>query len=412
MNKFLLLTMAVLIFLLCAGANAQPTIDPEVIWESTTPVTFNDLKFSTDDKYFYIRNEDVGSQDVGIHKFNSENGEYMGMFIPGLINDFGIIQEYGWMFCTRAEGLSIYDMNTGAFIRNIGESWPGGWFDVSPDKSKIVFRQQGSMWVYSLPNLEEICRYQHNGSPRFINNSQIAMTRSDVNLGGDNWAIDVYSIEEQKIIKTLPIPHPATVGDKIYVSPDYKNLITTNSLSVNFYDIETGELKKKMTSGQAFNVDFNPTGKFYVLCVYNQTTFYNYGNYEAIMQINFDEYGSAKFLNNKNKQILVFNKLRKLKMLHFDFDSLATGVITKEDIPIIYPNPTSDYVNIPIESIYISKVTITDYFGRNFPAVYLMETGKKSDSIRLNLTGLPKGTYFISIQNKNSQKTYKLIKGE
>jgi WD40 repeat protein len=268
------------------------------------------------------------------------------------------------------------------------------------------------MWVYSLPDLEEICRFQHNGSPRFLNNSQIAMTRSDVNMGGDNWAIDVYSIEEEKIIKTLPIPHPANIGDNMFVSPDYKNLITVNSTSVNFFDIETGELKKKITSGHAFNVDFNPTGKFYVVCVYNQTTFFNYDNYEAIMQINFDEYGSAKFLNNNNKQLLVFNKLRKLKMLHFDFDSLATGVEIKEDIPVIYPNPTMGYVMIPNDGNNILKITISDYTGRDFPAIYTMETGEKTNSIRLNVTMIPNGTYLVTIQGGKYPKSYKLIKGE
>ena len=409
MKHKMFLTLAALVLLFVQSAFAQSDFAPEVIWESKSPVTFISLKFSSDDRYFYANNVNPLGPDNGIHKFDGENGQYMGMFISGLIDDFGIIPEYGWMVCTRKEGLSIYDMNTGVFIRNIGDSWPGGWFDVSPDKSKIVFRQQGSMWVYSLPDLEEICRFPHNGSPRFLNNSQIAMTRSDVNMGGDNWAIDVYSVEEQKIIKTLPIPHPANSGDKMYVSPDYKNLITTNSSSVNFYDIETGELRNNISDVGPYYFGFNPTSKFYAVSDFNRNSFYNYENHTEVFRVKNDIFSLMVFLNLDNKKILS-NKFGNLKMLRYDFDSLATGVEIKANIPVIYPNPTSGFVNIPLNCINSSKYEIFNTSGRLVNSIEI--TGATNNLLKIDFTIYPAGVYSVKVYCGKDVFNYQVVRVE
>jgi WD40 repeat protein len=345
----------------------------------------------------------------------------MGLYVEGYFNDFAFVEEYNWLICASLVGLQIRDMQTGGIIKVLSQDTAIQHFDISQDNRRLVFTQgiklvDGdliplNMYVYSLPDFQEISELKGTDGilqTHFTENAQEVVLVSY--YGDKNYPVQIYSIPEKKYTKNITVLKE--FFQYMQMSPDWKNIITVSTSNVNFFDIETGELKKKITSGHAFNVDFNPTGKFYVVCVYNQTTFFNYDNYEAIMQINFDEYGSAKFLNNNNKQLLVFNKLRKLKMLHFDFDSLATGVEIKEDIPVIYPNPTMGYVMIPNDGNNILKITISDYTGRDFPAIYTMETGEKTNSIRLNVTMIPNGTYLVTIQDGKFPKSYKLIKGE
>jgi hypothetical protein len=57
MKRKMFLFVAALVLLFVQKMWAQLDFDPEVIWESTTPVGFSDLKFSPDDKFFYVRND-------------------------------------------------------------------------------------------------------------------------------------------------------------------------------------------------------------------------------------------------------------------------------------------------------------------------------------------------------------------
>jgi hypothetical protein len=159
-------------------------------------------------------------------------------------------------------------------------------------------------------------------------------------------------------------------------------------------------------------LDFNPSGKYYTICGPTQNVIYNYENYNEIFRLSNDKYRSLRFLNKGNKHFLGIGTGFLFKLLRFDFDSLSTGVEIKEVMPLIYPNPSNEFANIPTNSEIVTKVTLTDNSGRDFPAIYSIETSYNSDSIRLNLTKIPHGTYFITLQTSNSQRTYKLIKGE
>jgi hypothetical protein len=396
----MLLFAAALVLLFAQKIWAEPDFDPEVIWETPIPMYFNILKFSPDDKFFYTRN------DGGIHKFNSENGEYMGIYVEGWFNDFAFVEEYNWLICASLVGLQIRDMQTGEIIHKIGTT-PIGRLDVSPDHSKIVFRLEGNMYIYSLTGFQEIAVAKSINviDNKFINENEIVVVTQDAN----NYDFHIYSIPQNKYIRKLAVINSLIDGsfDFMQISPDSRNLITKNSSGLKFYDIETGDLF--LHTSDRYFAGFSPNSKFYAISDKSKSTLYNFENHKIVFGINNDNYVLYRFLNKDNKHFLGVGNESSFKMLRFDFDSLATGVEIKEDIPVIYPNPTMDYVIIPNDGNNILKITISDYTGRDFPAIYTMETGEKTNSIRLNLTIIPSGTYFCNITGQNFSKTLKIM---
>lgn len=74
----------------------------------------------------------------------------------------------------------------------------------------------------------------------------------------------------------------------------------------------------------------------------------------------------------------------------------------------VYPNPTSDFISLKVESSKIAgmQYTVTDFSGK------VLETAEIRTSLQtLNFTNYPVGTYFISVtENMQLIKSFKIIK--
>ncbi len=68
---------------------------------------------------------------------------------------------------------------------------------------------------------------------------------------------------------------------------------------------------------------------------------------------------------------------------------------------VIYPNPTSTIINIPIVNNEIDKVEITNTLGQ-----VMLETNNQN---RINVNELPKGIYFITVLFDNKSITQKIV---
>jgi hypothetical protein len=95
--------------------------------------------------------------------------------------------------------------------------------------------------------------------------------------------------------------------------------------------------------------------------------------------------------------------------------TLTTLSIQETDVEVldvsVFPNPTSDLVNIRINQSSIDQVvvSITDLQGKE---VYSGLYAGISNTIGINTAAYAPGTYVLSLKNKNNQVlgTYKIIK--
>jgi hypothetical protein len=74
---------------------------------------------------------------------------------------------------------------------------------------------------------------------------------------------------------------------------------------------------------------------------------------------------------------------------------------------LVYPNPTSGLVHIYLDNELLLNSTISVFDSRGTP----LEVEKRisANLISLDLSGQPKGVYFLEIRNKNGRKTEKIV---
>lgn len=112
------------------------------------------------------------------------------------------------------------------------------------------------------------------------------------------------------------------------------------------------------------------------------------------------------------------SKIVRANELNFEFDNYESGYVvdniivrdmdqlavsdTSKTQPNVFPNPTSDFINIKSDEI-INSIKLYNASGR------LIKT-ENSNSSKINISSLPKGNYIISIETKSGIETKKIIK--
>jgi hypothetical protein len=86
------------------------------------------------------------------------------------------------------------------------------------------------------------------------------------------------------------------------------------------------------------------------------------------------------------------------KALNFDISELSLK---------IYPNPTSDLVNINFGNKKYSKVTLSDISGKILNTVNITNS---RNSINLNLSSYPRGMYLIHLASANGTTVQRIVK--
>ncbi len=72
----------------------------------------------------------------------------------------------------------------------------------------------------------------------------------------------------------------------------------------------------------------------------------------------------------------------------------------------IYPNPATDYLYIVIDDVQQGNISMFNSIGQRLPVKYTKDISK----IKIDLTSLPSGIYFISLPTKEKIFTQKIIK--
>jgi hypothetical protein len=101
------------------------------------------------------------------------------------------------------------------------------------------------------------------------------------------------------------------------------------------------------------------------------------------------------------------------RIVQYDFEgnSYVSKVITlnyhtkKSGSPIVYPNPSSDILNIRFKTDYNTTVTIRDIMGRQIFISTILENG----TLTIDVSAFPKGICFIEIKNDKESYSSKII---
>ena len=88
------------------------------------------------------------------------------------------------------------------------------------------------------------------------------------------------------------------------------------------------------------------------------------------------------------------------------YASTSVGVETQQQPKfLIYPNPTSNSINLKLVTNDIKKITISDIVGRQ-----LYEKIKLQQNEQIDLSGFTPGIYLIQFQTNNQTFEAKILK--
>lgn len=110
--------------------------------------------------------------------------------------------------------------------------------------------------------------------------------------------------------------------------------------------------------------------------------------------------------NNNTNDPFVISSIRYIDFTNFTLNTPETNLLSKKIY--IYPNPVKDYINIECrECIHlINKIIILSLEGKKiFESHYVQPS-----EIQIDISSLPKGTYFGILNFENKTETIKFIK--
>lgn len=104
--------------------------------------------------------------------------------------------------------------------------------------------------------------------------------------------------------------------------------------------------------------------------------------------------------NRIEREIITLDKSNKSQNIKSIIDSLNSSNI------VIFPNPTSDIINITMDDDYSdSKVIVYNMIGE---IVYSHNVYSKE--VKIDLSKEINGVYILTISNKNKRKSWKIVK--
>ncbi|MCX6275756.1 MAG: T9SS type A sorting domain-containing protein [Bacteroidetes bacterium] len=117
-------------------------------------------------------------------------------------------------------------------------------------------------------------------------------------------------------------------------------------------------------------------------------------------------YGAFNFSNHNNATSGDIIKLNELTVGE-DLNLHTQEINAPEDF-VIFPNPVNDFANINVpKNTTPEQINIFDALGKH---ILKFEWNQFSDGLKLNLSHLTEGTYYVSFATKNGTFSSKLIK--
>ncbi len=123
----------------------------------------------------------------------------------------------------------------------------------------------------------------------------------------------------------------------------------------------------------------------------------NYAITNDVMELHY--YGPEKFRENATFTLKITNKDNPEEVVTLNFETAPVSVNEIENTVSIYPNPTSDFINVNCTNTNAEKISIFDINGRKIEDINITN----SNNMLIDLTDYSKGIYILKI-GKQTQK--------
>ena len=220
------------------------------------------------------------------------------------------------------------------------------------------YKRESYYIIFDAITLDSIDYFPYARTYRMTKNCQkIAIATASTDYG-----VEIYDFATKQLLRRLPVNGPSLTG--IEFSPDDKYIVTSGH-GIIIWDVMTGE-QKHFYPGDWDGIHVSNNGKYIISC------------------------GSEDFW-------LWFSRFGQ------------TNVPKNEDSSyhLIYPNPTTDYIDIAVADNRTLKGTVRVY---NVPGVCVLThplaPSREGESVRFDVSGLAAGVYFVRVGGK----MYKFVK--
>jgi type IX secretion system substrate protein len=245
-------------------------------------------------------------------------------------------------------------------------------------------------------------------STDIIDNSSSLVSVNVLSLGSGRFYLQI-DLNDAKSIKEVEVRFAPTISTasslrlySIFVAPvSTGNPLPVKLISMDvYYNKINGSAEVFWSTATEINCDY-----FKVVHLNNQ--------FQEITSVIKSGNGNSNDINNYSQSFYKLdNEVNYFELYQYDFNGTSSylGIeaitVSKKENIVVYPNPTSELVNINIgnnNSVVIYSITSTE--GK------IIESGKTSlSNISLDLSTENKGTYFVKINTEYLTEVVKILK--
>ena len=428
MNKFLLLTMTLIILM-----SALSIAESDTVWSKEIGSEVKTVKFSPDGQFIYAAA--IGRKPM---KLSTETGEilreYEGFVFEG--NVFFLAMDISsdgkWLVCgAYGNNMYIFDTETGLIVKTLKTDYQEiqsnkfNTVTITPDKHYIVatnmfaispqetmngiviwdaisgelikvINSKDAMKVEASPDNIHLAVSYYDESPTEIKIYQIGSWVSDGSLCCQSSLIqDISYSPDGSLLASCSYGGEIKIWDliqnKIYfemLTPHGENNLNGNVFSVNFYDNTM-----LISGGSDFNI--------------NEIRIWKLGDSIPVKRIQITY--PINIDNSYQNKLLTIADYQSVTLL--DLTNITNiSEISNNDIKAS-PNPSKNLVNIIFNLPQSGKtqVEILDLNSNQISLLYAGFMDAGNQNLNWFSKGIPSGTYFCRITGKNFSKTLKII---
>ena len=423
-----IITSIVTVLIVCSISLSQPTL--EVVWQKRLyPTKVDFAKFSKDGNYIYCA---VGNT---IKKMDSKTGDFISTFdnvdssFIYIVDRMQISNSGNFIVAHNGNGAAfVYDTRNERKVKQI--QLGASAVTLSTDDRFLIFGssrpESKGIVVYNLMNdtIERVINYQHNGinQIKISHDGRYFVTGSTVknydNTFNDQLILwDAVTMQQISVLESINTGTTFGGFNKLVFSIDDKYLgsVRRKPWEVIIHNLVSKERIKKSDGRSCVNIEYLPDSTSYMLS-YIPAEIYDI-NTDKLIEI-MNKYMGRTASSYSSRQLFVQNGDSIFLYTMKPTTSVAEEITNTFTLS---PNPATDYIEVAIPTLkrglggVAPVVRVYDVLGKevlNTSMSFLRkqespvntdeipgQAGNDSSIIRLDVSHLPPGVYFVQSGN-------------